>query len=564
MKHLFKTAYCLLLLASAGCQKYDDSALRNDINDLKTRMAAIEAWQATANSNITALQGLVNALQERRYITNVTPFDTPAPGGYTITFSTGAPITISNGEKGDNGEPGDTPQIGVAEYPANSGVYYWTLNSVFIEAEGQKLPVTGPKGDPGTPGVTPKLRINAATNEWEVCLTGDCAEDSEWTSLDIKATGEQGDAIFAANGVDNTHPDYVVFTLANGGGTITLPKYKSIAITFTQPEKFAENDVQTVPYTLTGSVEHVKVISVTPDWTVTHTQAGNAGTFTITAPATFTLDNEAGEAVLLISDGAERTVMRTIALVRIDYLVADESPVVAGTTGGDYPVVLASNASWTAAVSAEGDGWCTVTPASGTGRGTLTITVAESTLEAPDRSATVTITSGTLTQTVAVRQAPVEEMPLYAASAQTWTFGASTLVWSDAIHIPECNKDGFSNSYTDPQCRSYTEGANTWYYYNWPYVDQHAAQLCPSPWRVPTQTDLEALVGATEPSTLVSAWGLGGTAGGSSVGNVGSIGYYWSSTEYDTSYAYYMLFNTSNADTSIAGKGNGFQVRCVR
>ncbi|MDR3351241.1 MAG: DUF4988 domain-containing protein, partial [Prevotellaceae bacterium] len=117
MKHLFKTAYCLLLLASAGCQKpekYDDSALRGDVNELKNRVAALEAWQATANSNITALQGLVNALQERRYITNVTPFDIPAPGGYTITFSTGEPITISNGEKGDNGEPGDTPQIGVA------------------------------------------------------------------------------------------------------------------------------------------------------------------------------------------------------------------------------------------------------------------------------------------------------------------------------------------------------------------------------------------------------------------------------------------------------------------
>ncbi|MDR3351087.1 MAG: hypothetical protein LBN98_05545 [Prevotellaceae bacterium] len=560
MKKIF-TLMIAAVMVFAGCQKYDDSALRGDVNELKNRVAALEAWQATANSNITALQGLVDALQERRYITNVTPFDTPAPGGYTITFSTGAPITISNGEKGDNGEPGATPQIGVAEYPANSGVYYWTLNSVFIEINGQKLPVTGPKGEDGTPGITPKLRINAATNEWEVCLTGDCAEDSEWTSLDIKATGEQGDAIFAANGVDNSHPDYVVFTLANGGGTITLPKYRAIAIHFTQPEKFAENDVQTVPYTLTGNVEHVKVMSVTPDWTVTHTQTGDAGTFTITAPATFTLDNEAGEAVLLISDGAERTVMRTIALVRIDYLVADVDAIVAGTEGGDYHVLLASNASWTAAVSAEGDGWCTVTPTSGTGRGTLTITLAASTLEAPDRSATVTITAGTLTQTVAVTQMLIP-VPTYAASNQTWTFGTQT--WSDAIHIPECNKDGFASSAIDPQCRSHTSGTNTWYYYNWSYVNQHAAQLCPSPWRVPAKNDFDVLVGATDVSTLILAWGFGGYTGNGLMFLVDSLGHFWSSTEDNTSNASALYYTSSDLYTNVTLKHYGFQVRCVQ
>jgi hypothetical protein len=31
--------------------------------------------------------------------------------------------------------------------------------------------------------------------------------------------------------------------------------------------------------------------------------------------------------------------------------------------------------------------------------------------------------------------------PRYAASTQTWTFGEQ--IWSDAIHIPECNKTDF-------------------------------------------------------------------------------------------------------------------------
>ncbi|MDR3351014.1 MAG: hypothetical protein LBN98_05165, partial [Prevotellaceae bacterium] len=525
--------------------------------------------------------------------------DIPAPGGYTITFSTGEPITISNGEKGDNGEPGDTPQIGVAEYPANSGVYYWTLNGVFIEIEGQKLPVTGPKGEDGTPGIpgdpgapgpqgaagaTPKLRIHAATGYWQICTSGACdiTADEGWTDVPgsdgnpVKATGNdgapgapgatgpQGDAIFAANGVDNSHPDYVEFTLA-GGAKIRVPKYKAIAIHFTQPEKFDAGAAQTVPYTLTGSVEHVEVISLTPDWTLTHTRTGNAGTFTITAPATFTLDNEAGKAVLLISDGAERTVVRTIALVSVDYVSTDKGVIVAETTGGDYPVLLASNTSWTAAVSAEGAGWCTVTPTSGTGRGTLTVTVAAKTPEAPGRFATVTIAAGTLTHTVDVRQAPVEEMPLYAASAQTWTFGASTLVWSDAIQIPECNKDTYTNSSTEPQCRSYTSGTNTWYYYNWPYVNQHAAQLCPSPWRVPALSDFATLVESvmTSVSELSSEWGFGGRAESSLILYDPYYAYYWSAAEIGPAEAYGLSYSSTELGV-YTNKYLGFQVRCVK
>jgi hypothetical protein len=233
------------------------------------------------------------------------------------------------------------------------------------------------------------------------------------------------------------------------------------------------------------------------------------------------------------------------------------------TAGGDYPVVLASNASWAAAVSAEGDGWCTVTPTSGTGRSALTFTVAESTLDAPDRSATVTITAGTLTQTVAVWQT-LTATPTYAASTQTWTFGSSTLTWSDAIQIPGCNKDTYENNGAEPQCRSYTSGTNTWYYYNWPYVNQHAAQLCPSPWRVPTKDDLDVLVGATNGATLMSSWGSAGYALGSSIYYVGSYGYYWSSTELATSYAYCMRFDTGNAYTPSAFKDQGYQVRCVQ
>jgi hypothetical protein len=80
----------------------------------------------------------------------------------------------------------------------------------------------------------------------------------------------------------------------------------------------------------------------------------------------------------------------------------------------------------------------------------------------------------------------------YPSSNQTWTLGDQT--WSDAIHCPECNKESFEESNTDPQCRSYTyDDGRIRFYYNWAFVDANKAEMCPTPWRVPTKDDFDAL-----------------------------------------------------------------------
>ena len=138
--------------------------------------------------------------------------------------------------------------------------------------------------------------------------------------------------------------------------------------------------------------------------------------------------------------------------------------------------------------------------------------------------------------------------PRYAASTRTWTVGH--LIWSDAIRIPECNKSSFADSYTDPQCRSYTQDGNTRYYYNWPYVNKHAATLCPAPWYVPNYytfcMTLKMLLGITDCSedaaaspaaadVLTQSWGgeFCGEAWGDDVLELGSFGSYWSSDQDD-------------------------------
>lgn len=234
---------CVSTLVFSSCSdEYDDSELRADIEDLENRVAALEAWQKSVNSDIQSLQSLVKALEEKNFITDVTPvMENGVEVGYTITFQTGKSITIRHGVDGINGE---TPVIGVAK--DTDGVYYWTVKIGDAAAEfmtdgaGNKIPVTGPKGDAGEDAVAPQVRINADSNEWEISTDG----GATWTSTGVKATGEKGekgdrgDAVFAENGVDYTSdPDNVIFTLADGT-QLVIPRANTLTVGFDSYEPF--------------------------------------------------------------------------------------------------------------------------------------------------------------------------------------------------------------------------------------------------------------------------------------------------------------------------------------
>jgi hypothetical protein len=195
MKKGFSFLLATILLMIGGCQNYDDTPLRNDVIDLKNRVAALEMWATTVNSNITALQGIVTALQDNDYVTGITSFTSPEPGGYIIAFTKGGNVTIFNGKNGNDGKDGDngadgqdgkSPQISVQQ--DTEGVYYWTLNGEWIVVDGKKLHVSGVDGVNGADGKTPQMRVNSFTNIWEVSYN----DGVSWYSLGVKATGEKG------------------------------------------------------------------------------------------------------------------------------------------------------------------------------------------------------------------------------------------------------------------------------------------------------------------------------------------------------------------------------------
>ena len=216
MQKLLPLLMCVLLLL--GCSdKYDDSALRNDLNDLENRVAKLEDLCKQMNTNISSLQTIVTALQNNVYVTGTTPLMKDGKEiGYTITFSKGNPITIYHGKDGQDGEDGITPTISVKK--DTDGVYYWTLNGEFIVVDGGKIQA---EGKDGTNGTTPQFKIE--NDYWFVSYNN----GANWTQLG-KATGEDGiggDSMFS--GVDyETSTDYVIFTLSNGT-QIKLPTWSA-------------------------------------------------------------------------------------------------------------------------------------------------------------------------------------------------------------------------------------------------------------------------------------------------------------------------------------------------
>ena len=333
---------------SSCTDDYNDSELRNDIENLEDRVTTLEKWQKSVNGNIQSLQNLVAALEDKDYVTGVTPLEDGT--GYVITFLKSGNITIKHGEKGEQGNKGDTPVVSVKQDA--DGKYYWTINGEWLLDDGNKIPVTGEKGDKGDTGsagktaIAPQMRINADTNEWEISTDN----GTTWTSTGIKATGENGDSMFSA--IDTNNGDYIELTLANSTTKIKLPRYTS-AIRF---ESYEIADVYVVgetelnvilPNNLTSSNYNNLMATVTPT-SGTYTRAGGNGwsvsvdspdfsntlittTVTVKGNSSLTIGDQALLSVILTyTDGTQVTASRLVKITPLGTKMATDNNIVKG------------------------------------------------------------------------------------------------------------------------------------------------------------------------------------------------------------------------------------------
>ncbi|MBP3289804.1 MAG: leucine-rich repeat protein [Alistipes sp.] len=230
---LFLVTFVCAAMFSA-CE-YDDSALWGEIDGVKQeladherRIAALEELCKQMNTNISALQTAVTALQNNDFVTNVAPITKDGETiGYTVTFSKSGSITIYNGEDGKDGADGEdavAPVIGVKQ--DSDGVYYWTLDGEWLTDDaGNKIKAEGKDGKDGEDatdgedGVTPQLKIE--DDYWYVSYDN----GATWKRLG-KATGDSNTNVTDCDCIikDVRQDDNNVYFELTDGTIITIPK----------------------------------------------------------------------------------------------------------------------------------------------------------------------------------------------------------------------------------------------------------------------------------------------------------------------------------------------------
>ena len=375
MKKLLSLVFCGLLLF--GCSdKYDDSALRNDLNDLENRVAKLEELCKQMNTNISSLQKIVDALQDNLSISKVEQIS----DGYIIYFSDGSTATIKNGK-----DSGTIPIIGVKQ--DTDGIYYWTLDGEWLTDEkGNKVKAQGTDGKDGVDGedgndgangedgvdgtngkdgITPQLKIE--NGRWMLSMDN----GKTWTDIG-QATGADGtDGEDGVDGKDGTNgifksvredDDNVYFTLEDDS-IITIPKSDNseFAIAFDTTDIAILNggESKTISYTITSATKNTVVKAIAQDgWKVkVNATSTDKGTITITAP------NPIVESEILVfaNDGSYRTVMVSLNCMQGQINIADNS-IDATPAGGTQEIKLTTNLDYTVEIPDNAQSWLSLAP----------------------------------------------------------------------------------------------------------------------------------------------------------------------------------------------------------
>lgn len=354
---------------------YDDTDLKNSIDDLTGRVEELEKFREDVQSEISSLNAIIAALQENVTVDNVVSNE---DGSYTINFSDGTSVTIKDGENGANGLT--PPSIIVVE---EDGVYYWAYENAdgtteFItDDDGERIPVTG---------VAPQVRINE-DGFWEISTDG----GQTWEETGMPSTGGSGDSMFTS--VEDGD-DSVTFTLRDGT-EIVVPKTAELIFEFV-----TEDEVISVAYGMSVTLQCR--MSGASEYTIQKPDGwrasieGEGTEFVITAPVKENIyaEKEGTVSVLIVSAHGQSFVAE-INVKAVEYvepvltLLSDEE-VVFARGGGNTVVSYSIENGWAdGEISAESTvDWLSFDTSV---QGSVTVIALEN-AEEEERTAVVTVT----------------------------------------------------------------------------------------------------------------------------------------------------------------------------
>ena len=250
-KVLFALAACAMLFT--GCMK----GLEERVSVLEEKVASLEEAVAALDREMDGISAIVSNLQNKVYVTGVTPNKDISGNvvGYTITFTEGEPVTISNGQTGPQGPKGDaglTPTIDMF-----NGEWYWKYEGGdwILDSAGNKIPAARQLdfeiGADGHLYVTVQggTRIDLGDVTGEDGQTGAPGENG--------APGAQGDSWFDGVTVDET-AGTVTISIKDSEHDLVFPLYQ-----FTFKVTVPENATAFVGSTITLNYSVCEVAAAT-------------------------------------------------------------------------------------------------------------------------------------------------------------------------------------------------------------------------------------------------------------------------------------------------------------
>ena len=320
----------LLPLAAlvTGC-RYDDSEVWEELNNHEQRILALEK---AINTDLASVQGIVAELQNKVYVSAVTP----TANGFTLTFTDGKSYTVTNGTSGE------TPNIGVKK--DTDGNYYWTLNGEWLkDADGNKIRTTG---DQGVAGITPQVKIQ--DNKWYVSI------DNGQTWTEAGAATVVGDSLFKEVKLDADGKN-VIFTFQDGS-TITIPVVpvvKKLQLIFdeTKIASIMSGATATVDYEISGPEDETVEFDTFENngYKVVVTPAdATKGTIAVTAP-----DPAVKGKVLFILTGSKgSSFVKTVTINANPAVTPDKTEYNVDSKAGEVEINVAANIAYTSTIVA--------------------------------------------------------------------------------------------------------------------------------------------------------------------------------------------------------------------
>ena len=263
MRKIFTTlksvvaATVIAAMALATSCSYDDTALKNDVEQIKTDLAAlterVAALEDKLDDQVASLTELING--------KVVVTDVKTEGNTTtVTLSDGSSFVIDNSKAA--AVEGDDFTIGAY---AEGDVYYWAVFKNgqfqnFLEVDGQKVPVFPAEGEQAE-GCACELKfsVDETTGKLLVSIDG----GANWVDSGIPAEQVSGACVFTGVEVNG---DVVTFTLADGT-TFDIQKAELIEFEAAKSALYVKTgETKSIAFAINDAVEDINVMNQPLGW----------------------------------------------------------------------------------------------------------------------------------------------------------------------------------------------------------------------------------------------------------------------------------------------------------